>query len=223
MTTTRDFKIVERFHEPTQAWNSLLRRLHLDGPKPKLNRLGKSISGIFLLQCVGDHAFLCPSSKNSYRSGERSVVGATLEKQLTCSRSATAITKRENNMRGNHLKMLVLSGIIIAISQLSTAWAQLTLLFNTNKVWAYYSNCLDTATDWMQPNYDDGDWPTGPGRFTGGETAAASLVGVTTTTLVPPATTGPNRVAGGAFYFRTHFSIASTNNVTLVTSNRVDD
>ncbi len=87
--------------------------------------------------------------------------------------------------------------------------------------WRYnHADCLD-GIPWTTAGYDDSgaNWASGPGGFTGGETNVAALVGVTTTSL--PAPNGTR--AGRAMYFRTKFSVTTTNNVSLVFSNRIDD
>ena len=112
--------------------------------------------------------------------------------------------------------------MLIVAGQLSTALAQRFNIFPTNKVWKYMAStdtgfCLN-GTGWETTGYDDSGWPEAPGGFTGGETAAAALVGVTTRTLPAPTTSG-----GRPQYFRTHFNLASTAGISLILSNRIDD
>jgi len=97
-----------------------------------------------------------------------------------------------------------------------------TNLVSLNAVWRYnHADCLD-AVGWMATNYNDtiGNWLSGPGGFTGGETRVEALVGVTTTTLPAPNAVGRS---GRAMYFRTTFNVASTAALSLIFSNRVDD
>ena len=95
-------------------------------------------------------------------------------------------------------------------------------LINLNSTWRYnHADCLDGVA-WTNSAYDDsaGNWLSGPGGFTGGETRPEALLGVSTTTV--PAPNSGTR-AGRATYFRTRFTLESTAAVSLVFSNRLDD
>src|SRR5207253_1528531 len=97
--------------------------------------------------------------------------------------------------------------------------APLTQIFPANDPWKYSSDCHD-GDNWQTTGFDDSTWPSGPGGFTGGETAANLLPILNTTSLPAPGDQSP---AGHAMYFRKHFTIASINAVSLTFSNAIDD
>src|SRR5688500_9053610 len=79
-------------------------------------------------------------------------------------------------------------------------------IFGPTNSWRYnHTDCFVWA-GWAASNYDDSgvNWQAGPGGFTGGETRAEALLGVTTTSL--PATNSGTR-AERAMYFRTKFRV----------------
>ena len=129
-------------------------------------------------------------------------------------------------MRGTSklTKMTVLAiGLIAMAGEITSAVAQRANIFQNTNVWKYMATPSDTAfclngTGWETSGFDDSSWPSAPGGFTGGETSAASLVGVTTTTLPAPT---PSQ--GRPQYFRTHFTMGSIANTSLILSNRIDD
>src|SRR5882672_4576616 len=88
------------------------------------------------------------------------------------------------------LKALVLTGLFTTVAgQFTSAVAQRFQITAVDAVWKYKFDsayeCLD-GTNWEQPGFDDSTWASGPGGFTGGETRAAALIGVNTTTLPAP-------------------------------------
>src|SRR5205823_3679423 len=70
--------------------------------------------------------------------------------------------------------------------------------------------------------FNDSAWLSGPGGFTGGETAA-NLLPVLNSTSLPAPAAGSQNPAGHAMYFRKHFTIGATNSLTLIASNAIDD
>jgi hypothetical protein len=109
---------------------------------------------------------------------------------------------------------------------LISASAQTNIVIPVNQVWKYMAAsdagfCL-TGTGWERTGYDDLAWPSGPGGFTGGESTPAtltSLEGLLNTTSLPAPVLGSGRPQ----YFRTHFTLLTTNNLSLILSNRIDD
>jgi hypothetical protein len=113
--------------------------------------------------------------------------------------------------------------IMAMAGQMTSALAQHTNVFPNTNVWKYMATASDTSfclngTGWETAAYDDSSWPSAPGGFTGGETSAAALVGVTTTSLPAPT---PSQ--GRPQYFRTHFSVGPVSGLSLILSNRIDD
>src|SRR5688572_24633450 len=113
---------------------------------------------------------------------------------------------------------------VLSFAATPSAHAQPTevLLLPIASTWRYnHMDCLD-AVGWAATNYDDtvGNWASGVGGFTGGETRVEALVGVNTSVLPAPNAAGR---LGRAMYFRTQFTINSTAGVSLVFSNRLDD
>src|ERR1041384_7017226 len=96
------------------------------------------------------------------------------------------------------MKISILTLLALAsVFSILEAQAQLTVVLPRTSTWHYNaSQCLD-STGWEQPGYDDSAWSSGPGGFTGGETAAALLAQCSTTTLPAPAANG---AAGRAQY-----------------------
>src|SRR5437763_15728835 len=123
------------------------------------------------------------------------------------------------------LKLVLLIGGVLASAILGSA--QSVNIIPVNQTWKYMANTNDqmfclTGTGWETTAYDDSAWPSGPGGFTGGDNTAAtltSLAGLLNTTSLPAPTAGGGRPQ----YFRTHFTLASTNGLSLVLSNRIDD
>src|SRR5437870_3615461 len=62
---------------------------------------------------------------------------------------------------------LLLSALL---GDLTTANAQRFTIFGITNVWKYSTNCHD-EDGWETSGYDDSSWESGPGGFTGGETA----------------------------------------------------
>ncbi len=83
-------------------------------------------------------------------------------------------------------------------------------------------NMFCLAAGWEAAGFDDSGWSSGPGGFTGGETTAAtvtSLAGWLNTSTLP----APTALGGRPYYFRTHFTLGSTNDLSLIFTNRIDD
>lgn len=98
-----------------------------------------------------------------------------------------------------------------------------TLITMTNQVWKYNQNGLNLGTAWRSPNYNDSLWPEGKGVFAA-LTNEQPLVTSQTNTLLS-LTNGNNQIVI-TFYFRTHFQIATNEdlgNVLLSITNLVDD
>jgi len=116
---------------------------------------------------------------------------------------------------------------VLLAAPLTPAVAQVFNIFPVSQTWSYMATPSDTTfclngTGWETVGYDDSGWPTGPGGFTGGENTAAtltSLAGLLNTTSLP----APTPSQGRPQYFRTHFNVASTNSLSLILSNRIDD
>ena len=113
------------------------------------------------------------------------------------------------------------SALLLAavVTPLITANAQLTQIFPVTQVWHYDTACHD-GDGWETVGFNDSGWLSGPGGFTGGETSSAITPILNTTSLPAPVTLSP---AGHAMYFRTHFNVASTNQLSLIMSNAIDD
>lgn len=97
-----------------------------------------------------------------------------------------------------------------------------TAVFGLNQNWRYDASARDLGKAWREFDYDDSVWASGPGTL-GLENNATflGLVGSVGTTL-------PINAPGGAFitnfYFRSHFTVANTSQVTSLTfSNLIDD
>ena len=76
-------------------------------------------------------------------------------------------------MRENRLKVSILVLLITAaLAHLTTANAQRFSIFGVTQVWKYATDCHD-GDGWETTGFDDSTWLSGPGGFTGGETAAA--------------------------------------------------
>ncbi len=123
--------------------------------------------------------------------------------------------------------LALMMGATIGLTSKSAAAA--SLIIPTNQTWRYIvptstTFCLN-GTGWETTGFDDSTWAgPSPGGFTGGETTAAtvtSLAGWLNTTTLP----APNgaTIQGTPYYFRTHFNLATTNGLTLLFTNRVDD
>ena len=119
------------------------------------------------------------------------------------------------------LKISVLA-LLLAVwaATVSETQAQLTQIYARTNVWKYNIACQDTTGGWETTLFDDSAWSSGPGGFTGGETAAALVAQCSTLTLPAPNSAGR---LGAAMYFRTHFNVATTNGLFLTLSNAVDD
>jgi hypothetical protein len=108
--------------------------------------------------------------------------------------------------------------LLIAAGLATEARAQLFNIFPRTNTWRYNTNC-QFATGWETVGFDDSSWSFGPGGFTGGETTAAIVAQCATTNLPPPG----GSAGGRPNYFRTHFNVASTNGLSLILSNAIDD
>ena len=109
--------------------------------------------------------------------------------------------------------------VMLLLAMATGAFAQRFTIFPLTNVWRYNTTCLD-STGWEQPGYDDSTWASGPGGFTGGENNAGLLPILNTRTLPAPNAAGRN---GAAMYFRTHFTVSSSTNLSLIFSNAIDD
>jgi hypothetical protein len=120
-------------------------------------------------------------------------------------------------MISNPFKSLLAAVIILAGA--SPASAVVTNVVDWNSSWRYDQRGALPAANWMATNYDDSTWPTGTGAlgFPVGENLLG-LVGVNTTLNIN--TNGAQIIT---YYFRTRFVLSTTNNVTLTTSNLIDD
>src|SRR4051812_44820044 len=92
------------------------------------------------------------------------------------------------------------------------AQAASAVIFSITNVWRYNQTDSLDAINWMTNNYDDSNWPSGPG-----------LLYCETNALVFPRNTLLD-IGRNTYYFRTHFNLtnASANKV-LVFSNKIDD
>lgn len=119
------------------------------------------------------------------------------------------------DLRLGPARLACLVGALLSLGM--TAQAQRFNILPLTNQWRYSTACLD-GTGWETRGYADGGWATGQGGFTGGETTA-SILDVCTTRTLP----APNTQGGRAQFFRTHFNVASTNGLSLVFSNAIDD
>jgi len=93
------------------------------------------------------------------------------------------------------------------------------VLVPLTNVWNYDASGTNLGTAWLQTNYDDSFFPSGPGGL--GFETDPTITNLLHTTL-------PLNGPGGAFitnfYFRTHFTLTNNpSSVVLTTSNQIDD
>src|SRR5437762_2464629 len=80
----------------------------------------------------------------------------------------------------------LLAALIFLAGYLTTASAAtLTQIFPADDPWKYDPACHD-GDNWQTTLFDDSTWLSGPGGFTGGETAAGIVPILHTTTLPAP-------------------------------------
>jgi beta-galactosidase-like protein len=100
-------------------------------------------------------------------------------------------------------------------------FGQTTDLITWTHPWKYHTNGTLPAEDWMQPGYDDSAWPSGNGALGFPQNEDLVIEGAGVNTVL-----SSNNAAGSfviTYYFRTSFVLPSTNGISLISSNLVDD
>jgi hypothetical protein len=116
------------------------------------------------------------------------------------------------------IKALIFSAFLMGAGPI---FGQATDIITWTNPWKYSQEGALPAEDWMLPGYDDSTWPGGNGvlGFPHNENLVIGGVGVNTI-LSQTSAAGSNIIT---YYFRTTFVVGSTNAVTLMASNLLDD
>src|SRR5436190_14302560 len=62
-------------------------------------------------------------------------------------------------------RLVTLAVVLGAVLCASRGLGQTTNLLSFGSGWGYFDLGFEPAPDWAQPSYDDGDWPSGNGKF----------------------------------------------------------
>lgn len=111
--------------------------------------------------------------------------------------------------------------IFVALLSAVTVFGQTTDLISWTHPWKYHNEGVLPAEDWMQPGYDDSAWSSGYSAIGFPQNEDLVIGGAGVNTVL-----SSNNAAGSyiiAYYFRTTFVLPSTNGISLISSNLVDD
>jgi hypothetical protein len=101
--------------------------------------------------------------------------------------------------------------------------AGLTPILSMDAIWKYETNGLDLGTAWIDTNYDDSTWKSGPGIL-GAETTVATVNAFSAlgeSVRTPFLAYTPQTIT---YYFRTTFVYSNNpSGLTLISSNYIDD
>jgi len=144
----------------------------------------------------------------------------TFEEILLLCRHSRMFTKSAIRQRALLLSQLWLAAAICGASIISTAHAASSyVLVPLTNVWKYNATGTNLGTAWVQTNYDDSEFLSGPGGLGVEDNPAITNLLNTTLTLSNAA-----NVYITNFYFRTHFTLTNNpSSVTLTSSNQIDD
>jgi hypothetical protein len=113
------------------------------------------------------------------------------------------------NMLGEFPKKLFLWVGLISCSWIISGWSQQFDLVPKNSVWKFLDNGSDQGTAWIQPNFDDSSWASGPAELGYGDGDEATVLRYEDGDGPTAANFGPVSAKFVTSYFRHKFTVTN--------------